>query len=411
MRANFNFEIIAKDKEHKARVGRLTTPHGIIETPNFLPVATQGSVKSLTSEDLKEIGIQVLMANTYHLHLRPGEEIVDKFGGLHKFMNWQGPIMTDSGGYQIFSLGAAQNRDEETSGRLGKFSMLVNERHVMEKARLSKQKEQQANLAKADDAGVTFYSHIDGSILRLDPEISIRIQEKLGADLIVAFDDHESPIWNYEETKKFIERTHRWEFESISVQKRKDQMMYGVIHGGLFKGLREESARFIDKHFPAIAIGGSYSTKNTLHNVLEWAINQISPNKPVHLLGIGEIEDIFEAVERGIDTFDCVVPTRLARMGWLFALPPEGNSKNRFRFDIAKSKFAKDKRPISKDCDCSVCQNYTRGYVHHLFRARELLSYRLITYHNLYFFNILMKQIREAISVGKFSELKKKWLS
>ena len=408
----FKFEIFAKDKNSNARVGKFVTPHGVINTPNFMPVATQGSIKSLDGRDLAEIGIQILMTNTYHLHLRPGEDIVQKFAGLHKFMNWNKPLMTDSGGYQVFSLGAAQGANEDnsaSSGRIGKF-LESREEHVIEKARIDKHREQKVRFAKSDEEGVTFYSHIDGSKHRLDPEISIGIQEKLGADLIVAFDDHELPFWDHERTKKFLERTHRWEFESLKAQKRKDQFMYGVIHGGLYKDLREESARFIDRHFPGIAIGGSYSTKNTLHNVLEWTINQISSDKPVHLLGIGEIEDIFEAVQRGIDTFDCVVPTRLARMGWVFTFPPEGNVENRFRFDIAKSKFADDQGPISSNCNCLVCQNYTRGYIHHLFRSRELLSYRLITYHNLYFFNNLMKEIREAIEIGKFTELRKKWL-
>lgn len=406
----FNFKIVTRDSKIKARVGRFTTPHGIIETPNFMPVATQGSVKSLDSEDLDGIGAQVLMTNTYHLHLRPGEDVVKGFGGLHSFMHWDKPLMTDSGGYQVFSLGVAQNGDESMSGRLGKFSSADHKTHEIERARLTKSRDQQMKLAKTDEYGVTFYSHIDGSKHRLDPEISIGIQEKLGADLIVAFDDHESPLWGYEQTKTFLERTHRWELASIQIQKRKDQFMYGVTHGGLFQDLREESALFVDKYFPGIAIGGSYSTKETLYRVIEWTLAQVSNDKPCHLLGISEIQDIFEAVERGVDLFDCVIPTRLSRMGFVFVSPSEGNVSNRFRYDIQKMNWAKSKLPLDKKCRCKVCQSYTRGYIHHLFRARELLSYRLITYHNLYFFNTLMKEIRLSIELGKFSTLKNKWL-
>lgn len=406
----FKFEIIKKDKN--SRLGKFKTPHGVIKTPNFMPVATQGSIKSLDSGDLTEIGMDILMTNTYHLHLRPGENIVKKFGGLHKFMNWNKPLMTDSGGYQVFSLGAAQRIKDEfnSSKRPGKFLDILKEEHAIEKARLNKKQDQNIKLAKVDEEGVTFYSHIDGSKHRFDPEISIRIQEKLGADLIVALDDHELPFWDHDKTEVFLERTHRWELESINAQKRKDQFMYGVIHGGLYQDLRQKSAKFVDKNFPGIAIGGSYSTKETLHKVIEWTTKLVTPEKPRHLLGIGEIEDFFEAIERGVDLFDCVIPTRLARMGWFFVSPPYGNKKNRFREDISKIKNLNSKKSLSNYCKCYVCQNYTRGYIHHLFRARELLSYRLLTYHNLFVYYNLLKKIRESIEIGKFFEFKKSWI-
>ncbi len=390
MNNHFKFEIIAKDKNSKARVAKLNTPHGVIQTPNFLPVATQGSIKSLDSRDLSEIGIDVLMSNTYHLHLRPGEDIVRKHGGLHKFMNWNKPLMTDSGGFQVFSLGVALEHG------VGK---LLKEEESIVKPRLN----------KITEKGVEFQSHIDGSKQFLSPESSIAIQEKLGADLIIGFDDLESPKYSYEETKKSLEQTNRWLLRSKNAHKRGDQLLYGVTHGGKFEDLRVASARFVNNNFYALALGGAHASKENMYDVVSWTVDNTGEEKPKHMLGVGEIDDIFNIVERGIDTFDCVVPTRLARTGFVFVNPKEGNIKNRFRIDIQKSNRKESKLPLDKNCGCEACKNYTRGYIHHLLRARELLSYRLITYHNLYFFNSLMKKMREAIEVGKFLEFKKKW--
>nr|MBI5455415.1 tRNA guanosine(34) transglycosylase Tgt [Candidatus Levybacteria bacterium] len=385
------FKIILKSSKTKARAGVIKTPHGDIETPAFIPVGTNGTVKSVSPRDLKEMGAQVVLANTYHLHLRPGEDLIKEFGGLSKFMSWGDPTMTDSGGFQVFSLG-------------------VGLEHGVGKLLREEEGEAKPRLNKITKEGVTFQSHIDGSKQYLSPEVSIEIQEKIGADLIVAFDDLESPKYNHEETKKSLELTEDWLIRSIKAHKRKDQLLYGVTHGGSFKDLRIKSAKFNDKHFNAIALGGAHKNKQDMAKIVEWTIANISENKPRHMLGIGEVDDIFELIERGIDTFDCVIPTRIGRTGFFFASPPFGNIKNRFRMDIAKSKFAKDKGPLADDCLCYTCQNFTRAYLYHLFRSRELLAYSLISTHNVHFLVNLTKQIREAIIKDKFQSLKKKWL-
>ncbi len=389
---SFGFKILKRNKKSRARVGQITTPHGIIQTPQLVVVGTQGTVKSLTPKDLEEIGVGIVMGNTYHLHLRPGEDIVEKFGGLGKFMGWGGPTMTDSGGFQVFSLGVALEHG------VGKF--LKENDETLAKPRLN----------KITEEGVTFQSHLDGSKHKLTPESSISIQEKLGADLIVGFDDLESPKHSYEETKKSLALTNRWLLRSLQAHKRKDQLFYGVTHGGKFKDLRIESAKFVDKNFPAIALGGAHQSKKNMYDVIDWTVQNSDPLKPKHMLGVGEIDDIFNIIERGIDTFDCVIPTRLGRTGFVFVQPPEGNVLNRFRIDIQKSKWANSKLPLDKNCSCSVCQNFTRGYLNHLFRARELLAYRLATYHNLYFMVSLIKKIRSSILEGNFMKIKKNWL-
>lgn len=406
------FIVSHKDKRTMARSGRLETPHGVIETPNFMPVGTQGSVKSLSPQDLREIGVQVVLGNTYHLYLRPGDKIVKQFGGLAKFMGWRGPAsrlastqacrqatasrggptFTDSGGFQVFSLGVSL---EHGVGKLLKESD-----DTMPKPRLN----------KITEEGVTFQSHLDGSTHILTPEKSIAIQENLGADLIVAFDDLESPKYSHEETKKSLELTEKWLFRSKKAHKRKDQLLYGVTHGGQFEDLRVISAKFNDKHFDAIALGGAHRNKENMYDVVSWTTSHVSEEKPKHMFGIGEVDDIFEIVERGADTFDCVIPTRLGRMGHVFVYPSEGNLKNRFRIDVTRANFAKDHGPLSKDCACMVCQEFARGYINHLFRSRELLAYRLASYHNVYFLTDLMKQIREAIGNGQFEKLRGKWL-
>jgi tRNA-guanine transglycosylase len=390
-----NFEIIKKDKKTKARAGIIKTPHGEIETPIFVPVGTQATVKSLDPKQIHELGAQIVLANTYHLHLRPGEDIIKQFGGLAKFMSWNGPTLTDSGGFQVFSLGVGKEG--------GGVKFLRDE---------SKQEPEEARprLNKIAEEGVTFQSHIDGSTQYLSPETSIAIQEKIGADLIVAFDDLESPNYDYKRTKESLEMTYRWELRSKKAHKRKDQLLYGVTHGGQFKDLRIESARFVDEHFDAIALGGAHLSKANLYDVIDWTTDIVSEQKPRHLLGIGEVDDLFEGIERGIDTFDCVIPTRIGRTGFFFISPPIGNMKNRFRTDIDKPEYAKDQKPLDPNCNCYACQNFTRCYIHHLFRARELLSYNLLSLHNVHFLVNLTKQIRQSILDDKFQNLKKKWL-
>lgn len=399
-----SFSLEYKDTKTKARAGVLTTPHGIVNTPMFVPVGTQATVKTLTPEDLRQLGAEIVLANTYHLHLRPGEDVVAKMGGLAKFMSWNGPTMTDSGGYQVFSLGAAQHKKH----KLNKFS----KESSMEYDRIQRAgRDNLVKQAKLDEEGVTFFSHLDGSKHRLDPESSIHMQEKIGADLIVAFDDHESPLWGYTETKISLERTNRWGLESIKAHKRKDQLMYGVVHGGMYQDLRVASAQFTNKHFAGIAIGGSYGARETLYQVIDWCTPYFSETKPRHLLGIAEIPDLFEAIERGMDLFDCVAATRRARHGNLYISPKSGGSKkNNFTTSIVSAKYTLDEQPIDPNCQCYVCQHYTRAYISHLYKADEILGKRLGTYHNVAFIINLVKQIRQAIVEDRFSDLKKEWL-
>ena len=389
--SQISFKIIKKDKKTRARAGIIKTPHGNIETPQFIPVGTKATVKALTPRDLKEIGAQVVLSNTYHLLLRPGPDIIKKFGGLTKFMAWNSPTMTDSGGFQVFSLG-------------------VGLEHGVGKLLREEEGEKKPRLNKITQEGVTFQSHIDGKKYFLSSEKSIEIQEKLGADLIVAFDDLESPKYSYKEAKKSLELTEKWLVRSKIAHKNNRQLLYGVTHGGIYKDLRILSAKFVDKYFDAIALGGAHKNKKNMYEIIDWTIKNVSEEKPKHMLGIGEVDDIFEIIERGIDTFDCVIPTRLGRTGFFFVSPKEGNLKNRFRLSVDKSMFSEDKKPLDPNCKCYVCQNFTRGYINHLFKAKELLSYTLLSYHNVYFLINLTKLIRESIINGNFQSLKKTWL-
>lgn len=400
----FKFEILAKG--NKARRGKLQTPHGVAETPNFVPVGTQATVKSLTPEDLKQSGVQMILANTYHLHLRPGEGVVERLGGLHKFSGWDGPIMTDSGGFQVFSLGVAQEEVKKLS-KFSKDEPLGMDKHFHRQ--LSKGGGLKS--AKVDEEGVTFYSHLDGSKHRLDPKSSIEIQEKLGADLIVCFDDHESPLWNKEQARESMERSHRWSLASLKVHKRRDQLMYGVTHGGVYEDLRVESAKLIDKHFGALAIGGAYTSKEVLYQVIDWSVPHFDEDKPRHLLGIAEIVDLFNGVERGMDLFDCVAATRRARHGSVYISPGNGgNVRNNFVMQVTNEKFKLDNEPLDPGCECYACTSFSRGYINHLFKANELLGMRLATYHNVYFVTNLMRQMREAIEDHTFQGLKESWV-
>lgn len=419
--SHFSFKILQKDTQSNARLGELKTPHGTIKTPAFVPVGTLASVKGIAPDALKAIGSQIVLANTYHLHLRPGENVIEKMGGLGKFMSWDGPTMTDSGGYQVFSLGVARRKVVLKDGngkRINKFSksVFINPADMapllpaVTKTTEEKQKQQMKSALVTED-GVWFYSHLNGNKEWFDSEKSIKIQEKLGADLIVAFDDHESPLWDHETTKLSLERTSRWAIDSIKAHKRKDQLMYGIVHGGRFDDLRRFSAEFTNKYFDAVSIGGSYTSKEVLFQMVSACVPYFDEEKPRHLLGIGEIEDVFESVSRGIDFFDCVAPTRRARHGSLFISPTNGgNKKNGFVFHITNKKYQLDPNPIDPGCPCHTCQNFTRAYLHHLFAANELLAFQLTTYHNLYFVMSLMKQIRETIGEGSFHLLKTKWL-
>lgn len=397
---DFKFEIIAKDKKSKARVGKITTPHGIINTPSFVPVGTKASVRSLFPEDLKSLNMQLLFGNTYHLHLQPGEDIVQDFGGLAKFMNWNGPTITDSGGFQVFSLGKVARSSVKFMEDL-------------------EDDESEEALVKITEDGVEFRSHIDGSKHMFTPEKSIEIQKKLGADLILAFDECAPHPSTHEYTRKAMERTHRWALRSLKASQGEQfhhwqQALYGIVQGGIYQDLREESAKFISGlPFDGIAIGGVSvgESKKEMRQAIDWSYPFLPEDKPRHLLGIGEVDDIFDVIERGMDTFDCVIPTRFGRYGIIFSGKPEGNIKNKFRVDIKKSIFEKDKGPLCKNCECYVCKNFTRGYINHLFKANELSAYRLASYHNVYFLINLTNQIRQAIINGEFNQLRNEWMS
>lgn len=394
-----HFEIL--HQSGKTRVGKLITRHGVVETPNFLPVATLAAIKGVAPADLEAIGVQVLMTNTYHLSLQPGVETVQKLGGLHQFMGWPKPLMTDSGGFQVFSLGVALEHG------VGK---LLHEENITPRPRLN----------KITEEGVTFQSHLDGSKHILTPESSIKIQARLGADLMVAFDDLESPKYSYEETLKSLEQTERWELRSLQCytsEIAQKSLLYGVTHGGIFKDLRVRSAKFTDEFFPGIALGGAHKDRATMYQVIEWTIDNVSPQKPRHLLGVGEVEDLLEAVERGVDLFDCVSPSRRARNGSLYVSSaakvystPDEYRKHNFTINIKASRFTNDPQPIDPSCPCPTCQNFSRAYLNHLYKSGEILYHQLATVHNLAFIINLMKEMRVAIKTGNFKKLQKKWL-
>lgn len=411
------FKIKTQSKTSKARTGTIKTPHGIIHTPYFIPVATAATVRGLNQEDIKSINAEVLLSNTYHLHLRPGDKTIKKLGGLHKFMNWDRPLFTDSGGFQAFSLGYGM---EHNINKLG---------NIFPQNKKTKGEDQKNNLAAINDQGVTFKDPQSGKSVHLNPKISMQIQKNLGADIILAFDECTSPLSDYTYTKKAMERTHKWALQSLKYFNKKSkkiitngdnknknalkQAIYGIVQGGEYKDLRLISAKFISElNFDGIAIGGSLGkSKEDMHKILDWTIPLLPENKPRHLLGIGNIEDIFNTVEKGIDTFDCVAPTRIGRRGALFISPQAGgNLKNKFRINIKNSKFRLDKNPIDKNCSCLTCKNYSRAYLNHLYKTQELAYYKLASLHNVNFMLKLMEKIRDSIDKNKFEKLKKEWL-
>lgn len=392
------FELLHQDGA--ARTGVIHTAHGAIRTPAFIAVATRASVKALDPRDLREIGIQAVIANSYHLHLQPGEELIAHLGGVHRFSGWDGPTMTDSGGFQIFSLGAGK---EHGVGKVASIFPGCEETHL---------KPQGRSLVRLSEEGAYFKSIIDGSTCFFSPENVVALQRKLGSDIIFVLDECTSPLHDKVYTQQAMERTHRWAIRAREEFARlidgdnfpnPDQFLYGIVQGGAYKDLRRQSAKFIgDLDFAGLAIGGSLGkSKEDMHNVLEWTVSFLPAMKPRHLLGIGEIEDIFAAVERGIDTFDCAAPTRIARNGAVFM-----RGSIRQRINLRNAKFKDDPRPIDEQCNCSTCKNYSRAYLRHLIRAGEISFYRLASLHNLYFLSQLMKEIREAIAANTFKSLK-----
>jgi queuine tRNA-ribosyltransferase len=393
----FSFEIKRKIPNSLGRAGLVMTPHGEIKTPAFVSVGTKATVKAITPEMLSDLGAQVVLANTYHLYLQPGDEIVREAGGLGKFMNWSKPTMTDSGGFQVFSLGAAYGKELSKVIAVIDPSLLIPER--ADDSLLPK-------LAKIGEDGVSFKSHLDGSIHYITPERSIEIQHNLGADIIFAFDECTSPAEDLRYQREALERTHRWALRSLEYHRTKEnsksQALFGIVQGGRDEDLRKKSATIISgMGFDGFGIGGSFA-KEDMSTAVKW-VNEILPeDKPRHLLGIGEPEDLFMGVENGVDLFDCVAPTRNARNGTLYT--------SSGKINITNAKYAKDFFPVSKDCECYTCKNYTSAYLSHLFRGKEMLAGTLATIHNLYFIVNLVGKMRQAILDSNFPDFKKDFL-
>ncbi|MBI5817258.1 MAG: tRNA guanosine(34) transglycosylase Tgt [Candidatus Yonathbacteria bacterium] len=389
------FNIEKKLKNGLGRVGVLTTPHGEIKTPAFVTVGTKATVKSLSPEQVKNLGAQVVLANTYHLYLEPGDKTIKEAGEIHTFMNWNGPTMTDSGGFQAFSLGAA----------FGKGVSKIAKGEVAEEENVGSQEE--PTMAKIDEDGVTFKSYIDGSEHKFTPERSIEIQHNIGADMIFAFDECTSPRASHEYQKEAMDRTHRWAQRSldahkINIEASKKQGLLGIVQGGRFQDLREESAKTISKmDFDGFGIGGSF-TKEDMNTAVGWVNKLLPEDKPRHLLGIGEPADLFGGVENGSDLFDCVAPTRIARNGSLYT--------NNGRINIFNTQFRSDFKPIDSSCACYTCAHYTRAYLAHLFRSKEMFAATLASIHNLYFTVKLVDKIRQSILDGNFLKLKEEFL-
>jgi len=393
----FDWNIKKKLKNNNARVGVISTPHGEIETPAFIFCATKAALKSFTTKDAIENNTQIILSNTYHLMLQPGESLIASHGGLHKFIGWNGPMLTDSGGFQIFSLGYGSVADE------------IKGRKINSKIKKT--------LLNINEEGAIFKSYIDGSNLLLSPEKSIKIQRDLGADLIVVFDECTPFNVNKDYTHKSMLRSHRWAKRSISAFNSKlkydpkkgsagPQEIYGIIQGGIYKDLRIESIDFNQNEIDTfgIAIGGSLgSNKEEMKEVVNFTASKLNDSRPVHLLGIGDPIDIWSFVEQGIDTFDCVSPTRLARHG--SALIKGNKGKINLKNSIHKNVL----RPIDEQCLCYTCKNFSLSYLYHLFASKELLALQLLTNHNIYFMNNLMETIRSAIKENDFENKKKEW--
>ena len=360
----FTFTLSATDG--RARLGRFDTPHGPLETPVFAPVGTQGTVKAMRPRDLRELGATLVLANTYHLYLRPGDELVRDLGGLHRFMAWGGPILTDSGGFQVFSL---------------------------------------SDTRRIDDDGVTFKSHLDGSTHRFTPEKSIAIQENLGADVIMMFDECPPPN-EYDYVRQSLGRTHAWAERCLAAKTRPDQALFGIVQGGVFRDLREQSAAFLmGLDLPGYAIGGLAvgESKAEMHAVLEWLHPVLPADRPRYLMGVGAPEDLVNGVLRGVDIFDCVLPTRIARNGAALVLGGRINLRN--------AQYTADPAPLDPTCDCYTCAHFSRAYLRHLVKADEILAHILLTTHNLHFLLRLMDDLRKAIRKGTLADYASEFLS
>lgn len=388
---NFSFKFLAKDRDTQARCGLLETPHGSIETPNFIFCGTKAAIKGVTTAQAKEAGVDIILSNTYHLLIQPGPDMVAAHGGLHKMMGWDGPMLTDSGGFQIFSLGHG-GVAQEIKGR--------------------NRNQTPRTLKKIDEDGAVFRSYVDGSIHRLTPELSIDVQRKLGADLILVLDECTPFHIDRGYTARSMERSHRWEARSLKEFERGHdgrQALYGIVQGGIYEDLRKESASFVaEQPFFGQAIGGSLGgSKEQMHEVVSYACRYLHPERPTHLLGIGGLADIWNGVALGIDTFDCVHPTRLARHGGALVKPSlNGGSSH---INLKNACYKNDYTPLDGECN-KYSSDFTRSYIQYLLKANELLAGTLLTIHNMSFMMRLAREIRQSIKDGRFAEVRKEWL-
>lgn len=391
----FSFTYIRPSTKNKARLGVLKTPNGTIQTPAFIFCATKAAMKAVSPQDMTQAGTQMILSNTYHLMLQPGPEIVAAAGGLHKFMGWKGPMLTDSGGFQIFSLGHGSVADEIKGKRRGGRAK---------------------GLLKINEEGAKFKSYINGQTYLLTPERSVEIQRLLGPDFAVVLDECTPFHVDKQYTERSTRMSHRWALRSLNEFKKHDngkQKLYGIIQGGVYEDLRKESCDFVNSQsFFGHAVGGSLgASKEQMYDVVAMTTELLSPERPIHLLGIGGIRDIFSGVAQGIDTFDCVHPTRVARHGGALVRPhnmPEGSTRE--HINLRNQRYRTDFDPIEPDCDCSTCTQFTKGYIHHLFKAQELLGYTLLTIHNVRYMNRLLEAIRQAIQDDRLEEESKHWL-
>jgi queuine tRNA-ribosyltransferase len=388
-----NFLIESKLNKTLGRTGTIKTVHGTIKTPAFIPVGTNATVKSVLPEHIKQIGAEAILSNAYHLYLQPGDKIVKQGGGLGSFMNWQGPTFTDSGGFQVLSLG---------SGYKKVLAMEIDKLKTEDIIQNPKQR-----LAHIDDDGVTFKSHIDGSMHRWSPEVSMEVQWNIGADIIFAFDECTTLINTKEYQIQACDRTYKWAKRCIKKHNELDkdnvQQLFGVIQGAQYEDLRKQASLDLSLlDFDGFGIGGAIQ-KHILKDIVKWCNTVLPENKPKHLLGIGEIDDIFVAVEMGIDTFDCVMPSRLARHGTFITKTGKKH--------LAHGGFKTNFNPVAKDCKCYTCSNYSASYINHLFKSKEILASTLTTIHNEYFLVNLVANIRKSINDGSFYEFKNEILS
>ncbi len=364
----FKFSLTKKDPASSARLGKIATSHGDVSTPVFMPVGTQATVKTLSPDDLVNLGAEIILSNTYHLFLRPGHELIKEFGGLQKFMGWNRPVLTDSGGFQVFSL---------------------------------------ADLRKITEEGVTFQSHVDGGAKHfITPEYAVEIQEALGADIIMAFDECIPFPATHDYARESLERTLRWAKRCAAAKKETGQALFGIVQGGMYPELRKHSAEaLIDIGFDGYALGGLSvgETKPVMYEMIEASVPSLPEDKPRYLMGVGTPEDLVEGVDRGIDMFDCVMPTRNARNGTFFT--------SFGKVVIRNAQYERDKQPVDPECRCYTCRNFTRAYLRHLFNANEVLALRLGTVHNVFFYLELMRNVRASIGQGRFKEFKREFLA